>query len=186
MTEESIRPWHYFLMLERDFAATSAFVEPHPLNYNTFSDKYAGLMLLIGSEVDVIAKNLVSSIDTAAPNKGFIDYQKTLTSRYPHMYAIEVDIDRYGLKSQPWSTWETPLANSPIWWKSYNKLKHSRLENIREASQKNVMNSLCGLFLLNMYFYDGLQQIWPSPELIGTGYFAPIIVDQPSKTLPDL
>jgi hypothetical protein len=58
MTTPDMRIWHYFLMLERDFAATAAFVEPHVSNHKTFSDRYAGLLLLIGSEVDVVAKQL--------------------------------------------------------------------------------------------------------------------------------
>jgi hypothetical protein len=173
-------------MLERDFASTADFVEPHPLNYNTFSDRYAGLILLIGSETDVVAKRLVAHIDASSRNDRIGDYQKAIVARYPQLHTIEVSINRYGLSTKPWSSWESDAINSPIWWKAYNKVKHSRLENIQEASQKNVIDSLCGLFLLNMYLYSGASHIWPSPQLLGEEYFSPIIVDRPEKILPGI
>ena len=31
------------------------------------------------------------------------------------------------------------------WWQGYNKLKHSRIKNIEQATLANAINSLCGL-----------------------------------------
>lgn len=96
------RLWHYFLTLERDFSATAAFVEPHPSNYSAFSDRYAGLILLIGSEVDVVAKQLTKQVAPTAPHRNISDYRNALMTRYPKLHTLKVKIPRYDLEFQPW------------------------------------------------------------------------------------
>jgi hypothetical protein len=181
-----MRLWHYFLTLERDFAATAAFVEPHRTNYQTFSDRYAGLILLIGSEVDVVAKQLVAKVDASAPSENIEDYRNTLSQRYPNLHSLEVSLPRYDLKSRPWANWGANPPSSPDWWKAYNKVKHDRTANLDCASQINALDGLCGLLLLNLYLNGNPASLWPYPELIGGEYFPPVIVDQPDATLPDI
>lgn len=186
MAATSMRFWHYFLTLERDFAATAAFVEPHPSNYAAFSDRYAGLILLIGSEVDVVAKQLTKQINPEGRSKNIEDYRQELSKRYPKLHNLQVSVPRYGLQSQPWASWGGASPSPPDWWKAYNGVKHDRIAHLRCASQKNALDGLCGLFLLNMYLNGNPRSIWPYPELLGSEYFPPIIVDNPDKTLPYL
>jgi hypothetical protein len=49
----------------------------------------------------------------------------------------------------PFKEWE-PLTTGGVykalpWWSAYNRLKHSRIENIKHATLENAVNSLCGL-----------------------------------------
>ncbi len=37
------------------------------------------------------------------------------------------------------------------WWKSYNMIKHDRLDNISEANLENVLSALAALFLLERH-----------------------------------
>ena len=48
--------WTHYIMLEKEFMATTGFVKVDTENYSTYSDAYAKLLLQIGSEVDVVAK----------------------------------------------------------------------------------------------------------------------------------
>lgn len=186
MTTPDMRIWHYFLMLERDFAATAAFVEPHVSNHRTFSDRYAGLLLLIGSEVDVVAKQLTKKIDPKSKADKIKDYEEIIVQRYPNLHRLEVDIPRYDLKIKPWESWGKSPSSSPGWWRAYNCVKHDRIRKIEMASQINALTGLCGLFLLNMYLNSNPVSLWPRPELLDSGYFPPFLVDHPDKTLPDL
>lgn len=186
MTVTHQRLWNYFLTLERDFAATTAFVELHPSNFKTFSDRYAGLILLVGSEVDVVAKQLTKREVPSAPAKNIENYQTALCSRYPKLHSLQVSIFGHDLKLQPWESWGRNPPSSPSWWKAYNHVKHDRTVHIQEASQINALNGLCGLFLLNLYFNANPEKIWPYPKLLGNEFFPDIIVHEADETLPDL
>lgn len=49
-------------------------------------------------------------------------------------------------------------GKSPKWWKIYTGLKHYSLEKIKDATMKNTLDALSGLFLLNVID----EQNWPS------------------------
>jgi hypothetical protein len=59
MAEEA---WYYFLSIEKDFVPTIDFVHLSSVNAKAYSNEYAKLLLLIGSEVDVIAKRLCKKV----------------------------------------------------------------------------------------------------------------------------
>jgi hypothetical protein len=46
-----LQPWRYFISIEADFVETLNFVDLDPKNGSAFSNEYAKLLLLIGSEV---------------------------------------------------------------------------------------------------------------------------------------
>lgn len=56
------------------------------------------------------------------------------------------------IKLQPFKNWKpSQLYSAPDWWTPYNRVKHERLENFKEANLKNVMNALAGLYTLESY-----------------------------------
>jgi hypothetical protein len=61
----SNQAWYYFLSLEKDFVRTIDFIHLDPANFKAFSNEYAKLLLLIGSETDVVAKMLCEKIGPA-------------------------------------------------------------------------------------------------------------------------
>lgn len=50
--------WNYFLALEQDLLRSTEFVEPSETNFSSYSNWFAKLLLLVGSEVDVVAKQI--------------------------------------------------------------------------------------------------------------------------------
>ena len=54
----SYEAWNYFLSIEKDFIRTIDFVHLDAANAGAFSNEYAKLILLLGSEIDVVAKML--------------------------------------------------------------------------------------------------------------------------------
>jgi len=55
-------PWRYFISIETDFVETLNFVDLDPRNGSAFSNEFAKLLLLIGSEVDVVAKMIFKGV----------------------------------------------------------------------------------------------------------------------------
>jgi len=53
---------------------------------------------------------------------------------------------------QPFRNWSNRTTyKSPDWWGPYNEVKHDRINNLKKANLKNVVNALAGLYVLEMY-----------------------------------
>jgi hypothetical protein len=179
----SSQRWYYFLSIEKDFIRTLDFVELDPANGATFSNEYAKLLLLIGSEVDVVAKLVC---DKAAPGQkaeNIVDYSKIIPAAFNGFHTIEIEIPRYQMKVQPWLTWDPSIAKSPAWWKAYNDVKHERDQNFRDANQANVTSALCGLLALLLYLHKDEEHLQPYPDLLNYG-FPDYIVTEGGRKLP--
>lgn len=175
--------WHYFLALERDLVRTLDYVELHPDNAATFSNEYAKLLLLVGSEVDVVAKQLCRTVPEGKKAKNIIDYQAALTEAFPGIHGVEVSISRYSMLIQPWQSWENE-SSAPPWWKAYNDVKHERNSNYRAANQDNVVRAFCGLLVLLMYHFRKYD-LQPYPQLLERGFPDSLVVGA-NHNLPGL
>ena len=56
-------------------------------------------------------------------------------------------MDYFDIQLQPFEELERAMK----WWKSYNMIKHDRLDNISEANLENVLSALAALFLLERH-----------------------------------
>ena len=52
----------------------------------------------------------------------------------------------------PWENWA--CSKNPLWWKSYNNVKHERDAYFQEATLKNALNALGGLLALTYHYYS--------------------------------
>lgn len=69
------------------------------------------------------------------------------------MWFLKVYVRKIIVVLQPFSNWSAvPNYKSPDWWSPYNKVKHDRLLNYKEANLKNVLNALAALYTLEQYF----------------------------------
>lgn len=78
-----------------------------------------------------------------------------------------------GEKVRPFSTWSSLTASEFTeaiwksrndlkleWWKAYQKVKHKRIENKKEAKLEYVVKSLCSLFLAIIRSEDCWEILW--------------------------
>jgi hypothetical protein len=179
----SLQPWYYFLSVEKDFIRTLDFVELHASNAKAFSNEYAKLLLLIGSEVDVVAKMVCGKAAPTQKAENIVDYKTVLTAKFVGLHTVEIEIPRYSLKLQPWFSWDPNVSKSPSWWTAYNNVKHERDKNYPDANQENTVSALCGLLSLLLYFYKDEQHLEPYPDLLNCGFPA-YLVDGGSRALP--
>ena len=107
-------------------------------NQYSISDLEIGKVTVIGIYRGNYKEKEIRDTNTILTNWNSIKMQKV------KMKTIEL---------QPFLNWEKePSYTAPDWWQPYNKVKHERLLNYREANLKNVVNALAGLYVLENYF----------------------------------
>ena len=143
--------WNYFLALEHDTEQLSRYVEFCEPNYSVFSIELAHLLFAAASEVDVVAKLLCEQVAPAAPRANILDYRAALVPAIAELPEVEVFVPRHGLSLKPWSNWSGP--QSPLWWRSYNDVKHQRDAHFDQATLKNALNALAALLVLTFHYY---------------------------------
>ena len=152
--KESLLHWNYFLALESDLAQVSRYIEFDSKNFRTYSIELAHLLLASSSEVDVIAKGICGFLELNSPAENINNYREIINRNLPNFRKEQVFVPRFNLTLMPWSNWRfVQNPRSPLWWRSYNKVKHERNEHFAEANLKNVLNSVGGLLITVFYFY---------------------------------
>lgn len=141
--------WSYYLLLESDFMKTNRYMQISDKNYNAFSIEYAKQIQSVCGELDTVFK-LASMIDFNT-NGSIKKYKPAILERYNEITSNEVIVPAYELSIKPFDDWNNSNINSPQWWKDYNKIKHQRSNSLEAANLKNMISSLAGLFLLEMY-----------------------------------
>lgn len=172
--------WLLFLSLERDFMATFDYVAMEKCHYDVFSNAYLKILLAACAAVEQLGKKhgVLQLNDKSTNVKGIakeiIKKERALKAQNKIITVLweqECCIPRFpGLKFVPWAA----LAKNkiPPWWAEYNKTKHS---SVQTAKLQNVLDSLAGLFCLNLAYYaDNWRNLRVSPALYwdkeGGGY----------------
>ena len=151
--------WRYYLLLEKRFIETIDYTELNQNNYTSFSNNYALLMQAIGAEMDTIFK-LYCGFNTD-DRKTIADYVKVIDDEEQNLkpkYAVDhpfrvqkVNVAGYDITLQPFKDWDSNKPKqSLVWWDAFDCLKHNRYESREKANQKNALDILCALFLLEM------------------------------------
>lgn len=143
--------WQYFGVLSDDLERTERYVAIVQDNFKTYSIEFVRILLSVGSEVDVVAKLLCLSLDSASSADKIPDYCRSILKLYPELPDVEVNLANREITICPWAGWK-PDA-SPLWWKGYNNVKHKRDKCFREANLENSINALAGLLVLLGYLY---------------------------------
>lgn len=144
--------WNYFLALERDLEMASRYVEFSERNYEAYSIEFAHLLFAAASEVDVVAKLLCQGLQPSEPRSNINDYRSILMLSFPDLPSSQIFVPRYGLTLTPWDNWAS--LENPVWWKSYNKVKHERDAYFDQATLKNALNALGALLTLMLHYYS--------------------------------
>ena len=152
--KESLIHWNYFLALESDLAQLSRYIEFDTKNFQTYSIELAHLLLASSSEVDVIAKGICGFLEPRSRAENLNQYREIINRNLPDFRKEQVFVPRFNLTLRPWSNWKlVKKPQNPLWWRSYNKVKHERNEHFAEANLKNVLNSVGGLLITVFYYY---------------------------------
>lgn len=143
--------WAYYLMLERKFMHTLDYVSLHTDNESAYSNEYAALIQMIGSEIDSFFK--VYCGFGASDIKSITEYCCSVTTDYPGILTQKVSVRAAKMTFKPFEGWDREKARQSLfWWNAFDNIKHSRTTNKKDASQKTVLYALAALFLLEMKY----------------------------------
>ena len=149
--EEYIRKiWRYYLRLEEEFYSTLNYFEFSKDNFQTYSKEYDKLLLSIGSEVDIVFKNLCMIVNPECHVNKIPEYAEILCN-YEGLTDASVEFSYSKEGYTPFAGWSPD--NSPQWWRAYNCIKHDRTnsDNEKKGNLENVFLALAGLYVLNRY-----------------------------------
>ncbi len=144
--------WRYYRMIEDKFRETIDYVEIATTNFFTYSNEFAMLLQSIGSELDNVFKVYCGFNPTE--RKNITDYANFILNEYPAIVNDEIRIAGTDVKVVPFQGWTaTAAAQSLPWWQAFVDIKHNRYGNFPEANQRNVLNTLAALYILEMKMF---------------------------------
>ena len=149
--ELSQNHWKYYLMLEEHFVESIEFVELHEDNFDAFSNGYALLIQAIGAELDTVFKELCGFNTT--DRKTIADYAQHILTNIPDIKNQKISVQEYDIEIQPFMNWDINQPGQSLqWWGAFTDVKHNRYEQLKQAKQKNVLNLLGALYLIEMLY----------------------------------
>lgn len=152
--------WKYYLMLEKRFVESIEYVELHAENFDAFSNGYALLLQAIGAELDTVFKEFCGF--NPEDRKNITEYAQYILTNTPEIKAQVIKIQEYDIELQPYKNWDSKNASkSLVWWNAFTSIKHNRYNQLKLANQKNVLNALGALYLIEMLY---LKQITTGTE----------------------
>lgn len=143
------RHWRFYLMLERRFTETLQYVELDKRNFDTFSMEFASQIREIGSEIDIVFKELLGF--SQGERKNINDYINGIEQKHEDMFDRKILVKDISIT--PFENLNKRKPSELEWWKAYNDIKHGRVANYQEANLKNVLMLLSVLYLLEMYLF---------------------------------
>lgn len=157
--------WDYFIGIEKDVLELSRYIEFDKSNLSSFSIEIARIFMASTQEIDVLLKQICQKNGDGSNNE--TDYRAFIPQKYPKITDIEVELIKYELAFTPFKDWKN--GKTPSWWTANNKVKHQRHTHFNNASLKNLLNSVCGLMVMNLYYYEDILdtgELFPGTQLL--------------------
>ncbi|WP_405346548.1 hypothetical protein [Ruminococcus sp.] len=174
--------WDYYLELEEQFKRTSRYVAFDSNNKNTYSVEYLKLFQAVCSEIDVVAKEISTKLDSSFKvdrNTNIKKWGYILQNHLPSILTQEVVFNHKEIIS-PWKHWQyvqyrdktgslryklKEKTQTPKWWRAYNDVKHARTQltedgsiNYSKANLGNLISSFAALFILETEYMTSLSE----------------------------
>lgn len=192
--------WFIYNRLEKEFIETTSYVALEMVHKEVWSEKYGELLIKIGGAVGSFLDLMIDSksldneqkvielktkiqaerqksIAKQKKSKKKFEWNPTMAdhrrafSQVFQLSAVEVEAS-YGLtnygKLKPFKGFRT---RPPVWWDSYNKVKHQFFEQIEQkATLQNALGALASLFVLNILHKESQEYLVKYQNVIVCDY----------------
>ena len=176
--------WKRYKKLETNTINLSKYVTIDNTNFETYSEEFGDLLVLIGNEIDTFFRdmfacpNVISYIHTNNANTSNVNIN-TYKKIFNKLYELSENIvfiqygfgEKFNLKP-----FDNFYNSTPNWWNAYNGLKHEYYDSIKLGNLENVLNAMSGLFILNalhicskkyLVRQDVIKTIWNRDTVYG-------------------
>ncbi|MEN6341760.1 MAG: hypothetical protein ABFC89_04285 [Methanospirillum sp.] len=155
--------WEEYQNIEEDFLRYLRNVPLAAAHFEVWSFPLSNFLINIGSLIDSFFKNIAFEesmrsalgIETITGEKGksnIVRYQAVFEPFYSLSKSTIMELKNYSALF-PFANWnmeDNRKPTAPSWWDAYTSLKHDRFQNNEQATLKNTLDALGGLFLLNV------------------------------------
>lgn len=138
-------------LIIRDLYEVFNYIEPNDDNLQTYSHRIYELFLRTATEFESNCKGILKANGYAKEeNRMNIkeDYFKIAQAARLSEYSVNFERWTSARIFQPFAAWNTTNYASLPWYQGYNKVKHDRYANFREANMSNLMNAIAGLLCI--------------------------------------
>ena len=167
--------WRYYLIIEADFMKVSRYIEFDDDNMSCHSIEFVRLYQTICSEFEAVCKEYCKYINNINGNTSKADkdmdmnyYKQIIPPHNKLIQNIQVEWRNLHKTFTPLNAWD---VKPPDWWKLHQKVKHNRNTEFKLANLENTINSLAGLYVLELSFYKELHTASPGIPLYDSDVF---------------
>lgn len=169
--------WPIYRQIEKEFKELSYYITIDRKQLKTYSIKIADLILRTVAECENISSVICKNENIKFKDKKghvrksvyFNEYIEALNNVFILDKKLvspifnNIDENAFDIKLQPFRKEKLKVNGKEKeiipWYNAYNKIKHDRVKNFKQANLENLITALAGLFMLNIYlknetFYD--------------------------------
>jgi hypothetical protein len=176
--------WYRYKRLQEEFINATQYFPFEQKHKAIWSEFFSDLLTKVCSSIDGFFRKMVEdsrfdsfshvSVLKSSKRKHDINYFRDFFDPIYQLSTAKVKIE-YGLTSygtcRHFKGFLDPKNNRiPSWWNSYNHVKHGWYVNIKEATLKNTIEALAGLFVLNVLHKESQEYLIKHQDVI-TGEF---------------
>jgi len=161
--------WYRYKRLEDEFINTTPYFPFEKRYKKIWSEFFSDLLVKIGNSVDSFFRYMLKDksfqsyphVPALKGRKKDVNYFRDFFEPIYKLSGMEVDT-AYGLtfydrKCCPFEEFKNNKI--PIWWNSYNHVKHKWFDCIEEATLANTVEALAGLFVLNIIHKESQEYL---------------------------
>lgn len=137
-------------LIIRDLYEIYNYIEPCENNLSTYSHRIYELLLRTATEFEANCKGilLANGYNKRSEDLKSNDYFELASVAKLPDYIVEFDRWKSNYFFRPFLDWNTTTYKQLSWYKGYNKVKHNRFNNFKEANLQNLMNAIAGLLCI--------------------------------------
>ncbi|HCE58366.1 MAG TPA: hypothetical protein DER09_11175 [Prolixibacteraceae bacterium] len=168
--------WSVYKNLEAEFLNLSNLIHINDEQLEIYSIKISELLIRTVVEVESISKELYFVNGGSKPNDknlffdtdciDLLENKWQLSKKHVLISASNLYLEfEENIILTPLKKANKRGTSSSEWLRAYQAIKHNRAQNLKKGNLKQLIRSLAGLFLLNIYFKDFIYTL----EKDGTG-----------------
>jgi hypothetical protein len=146
-------------LLYEDLKILFNYIEPCDANKNCYSFRTYEMLLRICTEIESQMKRILENngYTKKEPNNNLNMEDYSQLNKTHFLSDFEVIIPNWTGNGtiSPFQDWKDSTKKSLHWYQSYNKVKHNRHSEFKEANLENTIHAFCGLLvIMAAQFYD--------------------------------
>jgi hypothetical protein len=168
-------PLRAFNLLVQDFKKICEYIDPNDDNLSVYSHRLYELYIRSCTELESNMKAILKANDYIKKVKGKKDNDKNWNIKDYKKLESVLKLSKYkvqlifwnggrGIECDPFGNLKKGASNNLVWYSEYNNVKHNREEYFHKASLENVIESICGLFVV-LFAQYGAQVFNPYQEI---------------------